>query len=102
MKAIKKALGIGAIVLALAGCGESDNSKKSVRNHPVYSSHGMDLVMRGASSWEIKEDWQVKREGEWNTRNYEFLRCDRNKDGMLTGEEETEYRALPIFNYRCR
>lgn len=102
MKAIRKALGIGAIVLALAGCNDSDNSKKPVLNRAVYSSHGMDIVMTGASSHEILSDWQLERAGEWNKRNYEFLRCDKNKDGMLTGEEETEYRALPIFNYRFR
>ena len=102
MKAIKKALGIGAIVLALAGCGDNTESKKPAQNRPVYSSHGMDMVMRGASSWEVLSDWQVKRAEEWNRRNYEFLRCDRNKDGILTGEEETEYRSLPIFNYGFR
>ncbi|MDO8741203.1 MAG: hypothetical protein Q7J54_06555 [Candidatus Woesearchaeota archaeon] len=99
---INKALGIGALVLALSGCSDSSDSRKPELNRPVYSSYGMDIVMNGKSSREVLSDWQVERAREWNSRNNEFMRCDRNKDGMLTGEEETEYRSLPIFNYRFR
>jgi hypothetical protein len=96
----KKLAAMVVAALALAGCGKTE-SERSVPTRSVYSSHGMDIVMSGASSWEILSDWQLGRKGEWNKRNYEFRTSDRNKDGVLTGEE-TEYNSLPIFNYRFR
>lgn len=59
-------------------------------------------LFREKRFFEHLSDWQLEREKEWNVRDYEFVRCDRNKDGQLTGEEATEYISLLIFNYRFR
>lgn len=65
----------------------------------VYSSHGLDSIMSGGSSWgdEVLEDWQVARNGEWITRNRNFANCDKNKNGMLEEDEAREYlRTTPM------
>lgn len=102
MNNFRKFLGSIAVVLVLGSCGENSKSINTKRSFPVYSSEGLASVMQGTSSWESLSNWQVKRKEEWNRRNYEFLRCDMDKDGMLTGEEVKEYCSLPIFNYSFR
>jgi len=100
MKIIKKALGIGAIILTLSGCGNDLESKKPALDSSAPLT-GLEVVMRGGYSNEVLSDYQLKRLKEWYGRIDHFNRCDTNKDGVLTGKEKEKY-GTPNPKYRFR